>query len=93
LHESIDWPKKQEPARPRRRTFFILIALFALVILTGRTAIAAWVDLLWYRSLGYEGVFWKTLGLEWGIFAAFFVGTFLILTCPAITPYTLPGIR
>ena len=79
MHESIDWPKKQEPARPRRRTFFILIALFALVILTGRTAIAAWVDLLWYRSLGYEGVFWKTLGLEWGIFAAFFVGTFLIL--------------
>jgi uncharacterized membrane protein (UPF0182 family) len=38
-----------------------------------------WVDLLWFRSLGYGEVFWKTLGLQWGIFAAFGGITFLIL--------------
>jgi len=79
LHESIDWPRQLEPARPRRRTFLILLAIFAVIILTGRTWISIWVDLLWFRSLGYENVFWKTLGLEWGVFVAFAVVTFLIL--------------
>jgi len=79
LHESIDWPRQLEPARPRRRTFLILLAIFAVIILTGRTWISIWVDLLWFRSLGYEDVFWKTLGLEWGVFVAFAVVTFLIL--------------
>jgi len=38
-----------------------------------------WVDLLWFNSLGYSDVFWKSRELEWGIFAVFFVLTFLIL--------------
>ncbi|MGA2218920.1 MAG: UPF0182 family protein, partial [Terracidiphilus sp.] len=38
-----------------------------------------WVDLLWFRSLGFEGVFWTARVLQWGIFAAFAVVTFLIL--------------
>jgi len=79
LHESIDWPRKSEPAPPCRGAVLILFALFVLVIFTARTAVAAWVDLLWFHSLGYEPVFWKTLGLEWGIFAAFAIATFLIL--------------
>jgi uncharacterized membrane protein (UPF0182 family) len=79
LHESIDWPRKSEPAPPRRGAVLILFALFVLVIFTARTAVAVWVDLLWFHSLGYESVFWKTLDLEWGIFAAFAVATFLIL--------------
>ncbi len=50
-----------------------------MVIFSARTAVSIWVDLLWFRTLGYEGVFWKTLGLEWGVFAAFALITFLIL--------------
>jgi len=38
-----------------------------------------WVDLLWFRSLGYGDVFWKTRSLQWGIFTAFAAATFLIL--------------
>ena len=38
-----------------------------------------WVDLLWFRSLGYGDVFWKTRGLQCGIFTAFTAATFLIL--------------
>ncbi len=48
-------------------------------MLFGRTAISYWVDLLWFKSLGYGEVFWKAQGLEWGIFAGFFAVTFLIL--------------
>ena len=46
---------------------------------SSRTAISYWVDLLWFRSLGYADVFWKTRVLEWGIFAAFAAATFLVL--------------
>jgi hypothetical protein len=38
-----------------------------------------YVDVLWFGSLGYGDVFWKTLGLQWGIFTAFAATTFLIL--------------
>jgi uncharacterized protein len=37
------------------------------------------VDVLWFASLGYRDVFWKTLSLQSGIFAAFAAATFLIL--------------
>jgi hypothetical protein len=79
LHDSIDWPRKSEPARPRRNFFLILLALILVIFFSARTAVTIWVDLLWFRSLGYEGVFWKTLGLEWGAFGGFAVVTFLIL--------------
>jgi hypothetical protein len=41
--------------------------------------ISYWVDLLWFTSLGYGEVFWKSRGLEWGIFALFTALTFLVL--------------
>ena len=58
---------------------FFLIAVIAVIVLGGRTALSYWVDLLWFNSLGYGDVFWKARGLEWGIFAVFFALTFLIL--------------
>jgi uncharacterized membrane protein (UPF0182 family) len=79
LRESIDWPLDTQPPRPRRRTFLFLIAIVAVIVFGSRTALSYWVDLLWFRSLGYGEVFWKTFGLKWGIFAAFAAVTFLIL--------------
>ena len=79
LPETIDWPLHKQPARPRRRKLLFFIAILAVIVLGSRTAISYWVDLLWFRSLGYGEVFWKTRGLEWGIFAGFLVATFLIL--------------
>jgi len=37
------------------------------------------MDVLWFGSLGYGSVFWKTLDLQWWIFAAFASVTFLLL--------------
>ena len=78
MPETIDWPRHSNPRRPRLLVF-LLIAAVILILIGGRTAISYWVDLLWFRSLGYAQVFWKTWGLEWGTFAAFAVLTFLIL--------------
>ncbi len=74
---SIDWPLKN-PQR-RRRRFLILLAVLAVIVFGGRTAVSYFVDLLWFRSLGYGSVFSKTLVLQWSIFALFAAATFFIL--------------
>jgi uncharacterized membrane protein (UPF0182 family) len=82
MPESIDWPPPTHPRMypPRRRRLFLLIlAVFAAIFFGGRNALSYYVDVLWFKSLGYEDVFWKTLSLQWGVFAAFAATTFVIL--------------
>src|ERR1700675_855181 len=77
MPESIDWPRTHPPRH--RRRFVLVIAVLAGVVFGGRTALSYYVDVLWFRSLGFGEVFWKTLSLQWGIFTAFAAATFLIL--------------
>jgi uncharacterized protein len=81
MPESIDWPPTHPRTHPprRRRGFLIILAIFAGIFFGGRTALSYYVDVLWFRSLGFGEVFWKTLSLQWGIFTAFAAGTFFIL--------------
>src|SRR6266481_2459265 len=78
MPESIDWPRMGAPRRSRR-FLLLIVAVLAIIVFGGRTALSYYVDLLWSKSLGYGDVFWKTLGLQWGIFTAFAAATFLIL--------------
>src|SRR6266403_2579514 len=78
MPESIDWPRMHSP-RPRRRFFLLGLAVLAVIFFGGRTALSYYVDVLWFGSLGYRDVLWKTLSLQWGIFAVFAAVTFLIL--------------
>ena len=77
MPDFIDRPQTNPPRR--RRLFLIVIAVVACIVFGSRTAFSYWVDLLWFRSLGYAEVFWKTLSLRWGIFTAFAAATFVIL--------------
>jgi uncharacterized membrane protein (UPF0182 family) len=77
--ESIDWPRPARPSRPRRRVVLIAFIAVAVIVLGTRTALSYWVDLLWFRSLGFDPVFWKARGLQWGIFVAFAAATFFYL--------------
>ena len=79
MSESIDWPRKQRSPRRGNRTFLFLVAFIAAIFLSSKTALSYWVNLLWFRSLGYGDVFLRTLGLQWCIFAAFAAATFVIL--------------
>jgi uncharacterized protein len=74
--ESIDWPL---PPRRPRRLLLILAILVAAILFGGQTALSYYVDLLWFKSLGYGHVFLKTLSLQWTIFAVFAGATFLVL--------------
>jgi len=73
---NIDWPSRR-PARRRGR--ILLVVLAGLLFLSGGTTLSYYVDALWYGSLGFGDVFWKTLDLQAITFLVFFVATFIVL--------------
>jgi uncharacterized protein len=83
MPKSIEWPPIHRTVRPpQHRGRFFLIVIFAIlagIVFFSRTALSYYVDALWFGSLGYGDVFRKTIGLQWGIFAAFAAATFVIL--------------
>ena len=79
MHESVDWPRLLPPRRRNRRYLLVVLAVLIGMVLGGRTALSYYVDVLWFGSLGFGHVFWKTLSLQWEVFTAFASATFLIL--------------
>ncbi|MGA8728980.1 MAG: UPF0182 family protein [Terracidiphilus sp.] len=79
MYESIDWPRRGQVPQRRRRKLLFFLAFLAIIFFGSRTALAYWVNLLWFRSLNYGSVFLRTLSLQWGIFAGFAAATFVIL--------------
>ncbi len=74
----IDLPQEKQPGG-RRRWLLAAAALFVGCLIAGQTVLSSWVDLLWFGSLGYGSVFWKTLRLEAGVFSLFAASSFLLL--------------
>jgi len=77
MPNSIDWPRTNSPRRGRR--FLILLVGLVVIAFACRTALSYYVDVLWFTSLGFAGVFWKTVGLQWATFAVFTAATLFIL--------------
>ena len=77
MPESIDWPRPRSPGR--RRRLLLILAVLAGIVFGGWNTLSYYVDVLWFGSLGYGDVFWKTLRLQSEIFTAFAAVTFLIL--------------
>ncbi len=89
MSDPADWPEVRRTMRspshtstpPRRRSRWWLIIFIALVIIGfgGRTWLSYYVDALWFGSLGYASVFWKSLSLQSAVFTTFTAATFLVL--------------
>jgi len=75
MPDSIDWPSS---SRRRPRLLLFAIPLILLVLFSG-TLLSYYVDSLWFASLNFSEIFWKTLALKWGVFAGVAAATFLIL--------------
>src|SRR5260370_27807824 len=78
MQEFVELPRTHSPQR-RSGFFLLMVAVLAVIVLGGRTALSYYVHVLWFESLGYRDVFWKMLGLQWGIFVAFAAATFLVV--------------
>lgn len=79
MHETILLPSRSE-SRPRRSLLLIIVlAILLLIVFGARTAVSWYVESLWYGSLGYRSVFWKSLDLQWTVFAVFAAATFALL--------------
>jgi uncharacterized protein len=79
VHERIVYPIREEPPIQRGRTFLWIILAALVMVFSARTAISYYVDSLWFSSLGYSEVFWRTLNFKWMAFAIPLVLTFVIL--------------
>jgi uncharacterized membrane protein (UPF0182 family) len=78
LPDFIDSPQHRSSAWGRRKIFFLAALAFG-VFVCGRIGLSYWVDLLWFQSLGYGEVFWKSIALQVADFVFFAGTTFLIL--------------
>jgi len=78
VQEPYVFPHRDRPLR-HRRTILIVFILFFVLLFSTRTIISYYVDSLWFASLGYASVFWRTLSYEWMSFGLSFVATFGVL--------------
>ncbi|WP_348262671.1 UPF0182 family protein [Telmatobacter sp. DSM 110680] len=62
----------------RRGLLGIILVVF-LILFSAKTTISYYVDSLWFSSLGYSEVFWRTLEFKWAAFAIPFLLTFVVL--------------
>jgi uncharacterized membrane protein (UPF0182 family) len=76
------------PIRPRvvrnrgggsNRRLYVLVAIFAIVLLFGSGAIEFWTDAIWFKSVGFDGVFWTRVGATAGLFVGGTVLTLVVL--------------
>jgi len=62
-----------------RRWVWLIVLVIVVVVFSAGNWLSYYVDALWFGSLGYASVFWKTLGLQWAVFALFAAATFSFL--------------
>ena len=72
-------PPIQPGGQRRSRRLLLILAALVFVSFSGRMWLSYYVDALWFASLGYAQVFWKTLSLQSTIFITFAASTFLVL--------------
>ena len=56
---------------------FIIIA--AVVVLLAGFGVDLWTDAIWYKSVGFDGVFWTRLGAQAGLFVVGMLAALVIL--------------
>ena len=79
IHERVVYPIRERPQMRFRGTIIWILLAVLVIVFGSRTAVSYYVDSLWFSSLGYAGVFWRTLELEWATFAVPFLVTFLVI--------------
>lgn len=53
-----------------RITTIVIVAIVVFIALMFIVGINLWTDALWYRSVGFDQVFWTRIGIQFGLFVA-----------------------
>src|ERR1043165_1600015 len=77
MADPIDWPPRR--SSPRRRGRILVIVVIVALFLSASTTLSYYVDALWFSSLGYSEVFWRTLNFQAYAFLGFALLTFFAL--------------
>ena len=56
----------------------LIVAIIAVVVLFG-VGLDLWTDALWFKSVGFDSVFWTRLGATFGLFLGAFVVALVVL--------------
>jgi uncharacterized membrane protein (UPF0182 family) len=74
-------PSDPARRRPRRtgRGRILLLVVAGLLLFGGGTLLSYYVEALWFDSLGFAEVFWRTLSIQSAIFTFFTLITFVLL--------------
>ena len=79
IRERLVYPIREHTEGRFRGTLIWVLLAILVVVFSARSAVSYYVDSLWFSSLGYVAVFWRTLRLEWLAFAIPSLVTFLII--------------
>ena len=63
----------------RRAGLVVVVAAILLFLFLAGTVVNLWTDVAWYKSVGFDAVFWTRLGAQAGLFALALVVTLLFL--------------
>jgi hypothetical protein len=63
----------------RRVGLGAVLVVIALVVFLAGTGIDLWTDAIWYRSVGYDSVFWTRISAQVGLFVAALVVALVVL--------------
>jgi uncharacterized membrane protein (UPF0182 family) len=62
--------RRRPPQRSTaNRRILIVVTILAVVLLFGSGTIEFWTDAIWYKSIGFDPVFWTRVGASVGLFA------------------------
>ena len=63
----------------RRVGLAVVVVIVAIVVLLAGFGIDLWTDAIWYKSVGFDGVFWTRLGAQAGLFVVGLVVALVLL--------------
>jgi hypothetical protein len=63
----------------RRAGLVVVVAVIVLAIFLFGTVVNLWTDVAWYKSVGFDSVFWTRLGAQAGLFALGLAVTLILL--------------
>ena len=75
----VGGPRDGGPSIRSRLTMIVVVAVVVFVLLMFAVGINLWTDVIWYRSVGFDQVFWTRLGAQGGLFVLGLVVALVVL--------------